>query len=207
MQYIYGRIETESKKVGTYAHTELTQDSGKVNRTELWKKIYSGRPIFALEMSLMGKHGDIFLVGKPDSVLFRNGFPLLVFEYKFSQSDVAYPSYHVQAQTYGFLLGKMGFDLSQLFYAIVVADPKTKGSRGLRENVKRKAIANRTKIATHTVEGAKIYINKFDLACAELDLEWALEFWSKKREAKPTNNLNKCDRCEYKSKCPQEISS
>ena len=203
MQYVYGRVETESKNVGTEAHVTLAKDSGKVNREKLWEKIYSGKPIFALEMFLLAKHGDAFLCGKPDSVLFRRGIPLMVFEYKFSKSDVAFPSYHVQAQTYCVLLGKMGFDVSRLFYAIVVADPKTKGSSAFRKNVKRKVIENRSEIAAHSIEDAKIYLNKFNNSCAEIDLAWALEFWSKKREAKPTTNLNKCDRCEYKLKCQQ----
>jgi hypothetical protein len=203
MQYVYGKIETESKNVGTEAHTTLAQDSGKVNRQGLWEKIYSNKPIFALEMFLLAKYNDAFLVGKPDSVLFKNGFPLVLFEYKFSKSDVAFPSYHVQAQTYCIMLAKMGFNVSRLFYAIVVADPKTKGNSTFRMDAKRKVIANRSRIATHSIEGAKIYLNKFNNSCAEMDLTWALEFWSKKREAKPTNNLNKCDRCEYKMKCQQ----
>jgi hypothetical protein len=201
MQYVYGRVETESKNMGTEAHASLVKESGKVNRERLWEKIYSGKPIFALEMFLLAKYGGAFLSGKPDSVLFRRGVPLMVFEYKFSKSDVAFLSYHVQAQTYCVLLGRMGFDVSRLFYTIVVADPKTKGSTEFRKNVKRKVINNRSEIAAHSIEGAKIYLNKFNNAYAEMDLTWALEFWSKKREAKPTTNLNKCDRCEYKLKC------
>ena len=207
MQYVYGKVETESKNLGTEAHATLAQGSGKVNREKLWEKIYSGKPVFALEMFLLSKYGDAFLAGKPDSVLFRSGYPLMLFEYKFSQSSIAFPSYHVQAQTYCVLLGKMGFDVSRLFYAIVVADPKTKGSGEFRKDVKRKVIANRSKIATHSIEGAKIYLNKFNSSCAEMDLNWAFEFWSKKREAKPTSNPNKCERCEYKVKCPQQGSN
>ena len=132
MQYLYGKIETESKNIGTKAHEKLTEDSVKVKREDLWRKIYGLEPVFALEMFLLANYDGVLLAGKPDSVLFARGFPLVVFEYKFSKSSEAYPSYHVQAQTYGILLENMGFDTSQLFYAIVVADPKTKGSRELR---------------------------------------------------------------------------
>lgn len=34
---------------------------------------------------------------------------------KFSRSNIDFPSYHVQAQMYGVLLEKMGFDTSRLF--------------------------------------------------------------------------------------------
>jgi hypothetical protein len=134
------------------------------------------------------------------------GFPLVVFEYKFSQSSVAYPTYHVQAQTYGLLLQNMGFDTSRLFYAIVVADPKTKGSKELRHNVIRTVVANRSRAALHSIDDAKIYVNKFDPACAEMDLQWALEYWKQAREAKPTNNQSKCGKCEYQVQCQQTTS-
>ena len=48
---------------------------------------------------------------------------------------------------------------------------------------------------------AKIYINKYNRLCAEMDLNWALEYWMGKREAKPTNNHQKCKKCEYFDKC------
>ena len=62
------------------------------------------------------------------------------FSYKFSRSNVAYPSYHVQAQTYGVLLENMGFDTSRLFYAIVVAKSKDEGKQ--RAKTKRGAHLN-----------------------------------------------------------------
>jgi hypothetical protein len=46
-------------------------------------------------MFLLAKYNDVILAGKPDSVLFKSGQPLIVFEYKFSRSMVDYPSYHV----------------------------------------------------------------------------------------------------------------
>lgn len=201
MQYIHGKIETEEKNIGTEAHEKLTEDSVKVKRAELWRKIYGDKPVFALEMFLLAKYGDVLLAGKPDSVLFRHGFPLVVFEYKFSRSKVAYPSYHVQAQTYGILLENMGFDTSRLFYAIVVADPRTKGNRELRQNVIHVVTVNGPKEAVQSMNDATIYISRFNRALAEENLSWALDFWSQKREAEPTSNQNKCAKCEYQPKC------
>jgi CRISPR/Cas system-associated exonuclease Cas4 (RecB family) len=204
MQYLHGEVETEAKNIGTEAHEKLTEDSVKVKSEQLWQDIYGDRPILALEMFLLAKYGDVLLAGKPDSVLFARGFPLVVFEYKFSRSCVAYSSYHVQAQTYGVLLGNMGFDTSRLFYAIVVADPKKKGNRELRQNVMRTVVRNDPKEAVHSIEDAKIYISRFNRAIAEKDLAWALEFWSQKREAEPTSNQNKCAKCEYQTRCQEQ---
>lgn len=205
MQYLHGEVESEAKNIGTEAHEKMTEDSVKVKRAELWRKIYGDKPVFALEMFLLAKCGDVLMAGKPDSVLFARGFPLVVFEYKFSRSNVAYPSYHVQAQTYGVLLENMGFDTRQLLYAIVVADPKTKGNRELRQNVVRTVVANRSRIALHSIDGAKIYVNKFDRTCAEMDLQWALEYWKQAREAKSTSNTNKCTKCEYQAQCQRAM--
>jgi CRISPR/Cas system-associated exonuclease Cas4 (RecB family) len=201
MEYLHGEVETEAKNIGTEAHEKLTEDSKKVKREELWQDIYGDKPMLALEMFLLAKHGDVLLAGKPDSVLFARGYPLVVFEYKFSRSDVDYLSYHVQAQTYGLLLENMGFDTSRLFYAIVVADPKTKGSRELRQNVIHTVTSRSPKEATHSIADAKIYFCKFNRASAENSLAWALGFWSKSREAEPTGNQNKCARCEYQTQC------
>jgi CRISPR/Cas system-associated exonuclease Cas4 (RecB family) len=203
MQYLHGEVETEAKNMGTEAHEKLTEDSVKVKREQLWQDIHGDRPILALEMFLLAKYGDVLLAGKPDSVLFAHGFPLVVFEYKFSRSGIAYPSYHVQAQTYGVLLGNMGFDTSRLFYAIVVADPKTKGSRELRQNVIRtvKMNGNDPKEAVHSINDAKIYFCKFNRISAEENLTWAFQFWNKNREAESTSNQNKCAKCEYQTYC------
>jgi len=201
MQYLHGKVETESKNIGTEAHEKLTEDSVKVKREELWQKIYGLEPVFALEMFLLANYNGVLLAGKPDSVLFAGGFPLVVFEYKFSRSSVTYPSYHVQAQTYGILLENMGFDTSRMFYAIVVADPKTKGSRELRQNVVNTVISNGPREAGYSINDAKIYCIKFNRVNAEKDLAWALQFWSKSREAQPASNRNKCARCEYQAKC------
>jgi CRISPR/Cas system-associated exonuclease Cas4 (RecB family) len=112
MQYLHGEIETEEKKIGSEAHERLTDGSTRVKSEELWQKIYGEQPIFALEMFLLAKYNDVIIAGKPDSVLFKGGQPLVVFEYKFSRSMMDYASYHVQAQTYGILLENMGFDTS-----------------------------------------------------------------------------------------------
>jgi CRISPR/Cas system-associated exonuclease Cas4 (RecB family) len=201
MEFLHGEVETEAKNIGSEAHESLTEDAVKVNRERLRQDIYSDKPMFALEMPLLGKYGDVFLAGKPDSVLFAGGCPLVVFEYKFSRSGAAYPSYHVQAQVYCVLLENMGFDVSKLFYTIVVADPKTKGSRALRQDVLNTVTRRGIGEATHSIDNAKIYCNKFHRDNAEKYLTWALEFWRQYREAQPTSNQNKCARCEYQSQC------
>jgi len=201
MQYLQGEVETEAKTLGTEAHEQLLADSMKIKRQELWRKIYESKPIFALEMLLLARYKDIVLAGRPDSVLFQNGVPLVVFEYKFSKSGAAFMTHHVQAGTYGILLSNMGFDTSRLFYAIVIVDPKARDDKQLKRRVVDAVIQNGTKEAILKIENAGIHFHKFNQKDAEKALDWATEFWKKSREAIPTTNLNKCRGCEYIEDC------
>lgn len=201
MQYLHGEVETEEKTIGSEAHEKLEEDAVKIRREDLWKKIYGKEPMFAVEMFILAKYKDIILGGMPDSVLFRNGRPLIIFEFKFSRSRIAYLSHHVQARTYGAILEKMGFDTSDLFYAIVTADPKTRGDRKFRSEVIATIIKNGPKETVLPIRDATIHFHKFNLSEVENYLRWAIDFWKQNREATPTNNPNKCIRCEYQTQC------
>jgi len=201
MQYLHGEVETEEKTIGTEAHEKLLQDSVKIKRKELWQKIYGKKPVFALEMLLVARHKDVVLAGRPDSVLFQSGFPLIVFEYKFSKSRIAYMTHHVQARTYGILLRNMGFDVSRLFYAIVTADPEARHDRVFNRRAIDAVVKNGPKEAVLNIENAAIHFHKFNPTDGEKDLDWAIDFWKDIREAIPTDNLNKCKNCEYKAEC------
>jgi len=205
MQYLHGEVETEEKTIGTEAHEKLLQDSVKIKRRELWQKIYGKKPVFALEMLLLAKHREVVLAGRPDSILFQNGYPLIVFEYKFTKSAIAYMTHHVQARTYGVLLRNMGFDTSRLFYAIVLADPKARHDRELKRKVVDAVVKNGPKETVLNIENAGIHFHKFNQTDAEKDIDWAIEFWKNSREAISTNNSNKCKNCEYKVECERSI--
>ncbi|MEM2102347.1 MAG: PD-(D/E)XK nuclease family protein [Candidatus Bathyarchaeia archaeon] len=203
MQYLEGVIETESKMLGAEAHEKLLEDSIKIERRTLMKKIYGPEPIFAFEMLLLAKYKKVIIAGRPDSIIFQNGFPLVVFEYKFSRSRRPFRDHHVQVRTYGTLLKGMGFDTSRLFYAIVMVDPKAKVDKKLKYKLVDAVIRNGPKEAVLSIGNAKVYLNKFNSKDAEQDLNWAIEFWENKRQAIPTNNPNKCRNCEYNKKCKE----
>jgi len=206
MQYLHGEIETEEKTFGSEAHKKLLKDSIKIERKELWQKIYGKEPVFALEILLIAKYGDLVIAGRPDSILFRRGQPLVIFEYKFSKSRRLFRSHYVQVETYGILLRNMGFDTDNLFYAIVTADPKAEDDGKLKGEAVQAILKNGLKEAILTLQNARIYVSRFDQTKAERDLEWAIKFWKNQREPVPTRNLNKCKSCEYKTKCREKPS-
>lgn len=172
MQYLLGEVETEEKTIGTEAHERLLDDSFKVKRRELWQKIYGKKPVFALEMLLLARHKDVVLAGRPDCILFQKGYPLVVFEYKFSKSRIAYVTHHVQSRIYGILLRNMGFDTNRLFYAIVMADPKARHGKELSRKVVDAVEKNGPKEAVLNIENAEIHFHKFNQEDAKKDLDW-----------------------------------
>jgi hypothetical protein len=99
------------------------------------------------------------------------------------------------------LLEDMGFNTGRLFYAIVVANPASKGSSELRKKVVKTVIENGPKEATMSIEDATIYFCKFDRGRSGKNVDWAIDFWNKSREALAADNPRKCALCVYKAKC------
>lgn len=201
MEFLHGDIDTKRKTLGAEAHEKLLEGTIKVKRRDLWKKIYGKKPVIAREMLLIAEYNDVILAGVPDSILFMQGIPLRLLEYKFSKSRRPFRDHHVQARTYGLLLRNMGFDTTHLFYAIVIVDPMAKDAKKLKERVMDAVIKSGPKESVLKTQNATIYVNKFNQKEAEQDLNWAIEFWKNKREAVPTRNPNKCKSCEYNEGC------
>jgi CRISPR/Cas system-associated exonuclease Cas4 (RecB family) len=201
LEYLLGEIETEAKTMGTEAHEKLIEDAVEIKREALWKKIYGEEPVLAVEMFILGKYEDVFLAGKPDAVMFYKGRPIVIFEFKFSKSGIAYPSHHVQAHTYGLILENMGFDTSRLFYAIVVADPKTRGDPKLQRKAIDAIFKRGFEESILSTDDTIIHLCKYHPSEAQESLQWAIQFWKQKRAATPTTNPNKCAKCEYQTQC------
>ena len=206
MEHLIGEIQTERRIIGKKAHEKLLEDAIKIKRRDLWKDLYGNKLVLAPEMLLLTTYKDVVLVGRPDSILFMKGSPLIIFEYKFSRNPRPFRDHHVQARTYGILLTNMGFDTSRLIYAIVIVDPSARVNKELRRQVFNSVIKNGLKESVLKTEDARIYIKKFNREEAEQDLDWAIEFWKKRREAIPTRNPNKCKSCEYNAECDRSHS-
>lgn len=205
MKYLYGDVESETKNQGTAAHENLLEGAEVVDQEDLWKTVYAKEPVLAMEWLLLAEYNDIILSGQPDSVLFENGEPLIIFEYKFSRRRKVYPSHHVQAGFYGILLKNLGFNTEKLFYAIVVADRKSKQDPNLKDKVLDAVTNIGQKSCAIKIDNATIYLNKFDEEQAKASVEWALKFWKKQRDAICTTNHYKCRICEYEEYCKKFV--
>ena len=197
LKRLYGEEETPEMKLGKEAHEILLKDSIKVKREELWHKIYLGKPILVREMPLLGKYADIIIAGIADAIFFYKGFPIVLFEHKFSNKQIQFRDHHVQARLYCYLLYLMGLDVSKLKYALILASPACKEDEELRKIPL--SILKRFKDEKFKLQKgyANIYVNNFDIKDATEELNWALKFWIKEREAKPTAKKGKCMACQF----------
>lgn len=203
----YGREETAEMKLGKEAHEKLLADTVKTRREKVWRQIASGFPTMVREMPLLGKYQETILMGTADGVFFVEGTPKLLLEHKFTKSRRPWHNYHIQARLYCLLLHLMGFDTKRLKYALILAPPESKEGKKIR-GILRTILSNpekdmiEAKMNTVTV---RIYVTSFEMDRAKQDLNWALGFWKKEREAKPTSKAGKCATCEFKQTCSDSL--
>ena len=210
LAYIYGTMETQEMLFGTEGHEKAVEDFVKVDLEDLWRHISEKGWRWIAETPFIMRCSNIFIVGRPDQILFINSRPQLLFEFKFSTYTTTFPGQHVQAESYGLLLKESGFDTSSLFYAIVVLPHEIKDSNFLKE-LPKKIAEEFFRKELFTQSSSKLYYDKinvfiqeFDQKQAEKDLGYALEYWLGLREAEGTDNPNKCRSCELLAHCPKK---
>lgn len=201
--WLQGEEESQEMTVGREAHEELQKDSIKEKRETVWKRIFDGEPVVIGEMLLAAKHDGSIIVGMADAVCFNKARPVLLLEHKFSRRPAPYQDHHVQARLYCYLLQLMGFDVSQLRYALVMAPPECKGSDDLRR-IPTLALKHQSQepMAVSLPNGtANVYLTTYRQSEILGELEWALGFWKNQRDPKPTSNAGKCRVCQFRETC------
>lgn len=205
LKKIHGEAESEQTKLGTDAHERLLEGSVSIKDEDAIRKIFTSKQSLTFrEMRLVAKHKGVNILGQADYVHFDKGLPLLVLDYKFKQKVAVYDNELLQAGLYSYLLNKMGFDTSRLKYGVVAADST------LKDNVKLIFLPNliRTKYPNQkyidlTVASRQVavVITEFSPEKVVKDLDWALPFWMKQRDAIPTKMKAKCNKCDFKDTC------
>ncbi len=194
--------------LGRESHEEIVEDFEKIELEEIWKLIHSKGTVKIAEMTLLARYKNIVIVGRPDLLIFKDGAPIMIFEYKFSKYKIPFSSRHLQAQAYGIILRELGFDTSFLFYAIVVVPPEMKQEMDFLKKIPNlvldqfieKALVVQDE-STLALGDVKVFVFKFDSTQPEERLDWALKFWKCERESIKTDNANKCNSCDYKEHC------
>ncbi|MEM3784097.1 MAG: hypothetical protein QXY88_03590, partial [Candidatus Bathyarchaeia archaeon] len=117
-------VKIERTKFGKDFHEGISAGMEKADLEKIWDDILSGRSVYVSNMPLAAKWKEVPIIGRADLLFFSNGMPLWLFEFKFTNMRIPPDSSHVQARIYSLLLKLMGFDVSMLTYAIVLAKNK-----------------------------------------------------------------------------------
>jgi len=208
LAYEYGEEETKEILLGREAHEKLLEGTRKAKMESLWAEISSGLQVTVREMPLIGKYKDLFLIGVPDAVIFKDGEAKLVVEYKFTRSRFPWHDHHVQARIYCLLLYLMGFKTENLRYALILTPKTCRGLAELRQIEKSILNSKGDEVIEKKINGDTIraFITTFKIEEAKQELEWALNYWIKERDAIPTRNPNKCRDCVLSDKCSYCLS-
>ncbi|MBM3291790.1 hypothetical protein FJY84_03840 [Candidatus Bathyarchaeota archaeon] len=205
MQHIHGRVETDLKTMGAEAHEMLIDDSEKVSQEELFLEIQKKKQVIAYEMKLLGEYRNITLFGRPDCVFFDKGIPKTVLEFKFSNYKKPFNDFHIQVGAYCLLLGKMGFKINELYYGIVMVNPSVKDKKNLINSILDYTSKNNFIDPIVDFGNARMYFCKYNSESILNELNWAIDYWTRQREAIPTTNQKKCMSCEYNKKCENSL--
>ncbi len=115
------REVSEQMITGTENHETMVENFQKTKYDQLWGNIYKEKRIWIGEFPIIAPYNDVFIFGKPDQILFVNGKPYILIEFKFSSHNRLFKSYIAQAETYCLELLNLEFDTSLLHYCVVVA--------------------------------------------------------------------------------------
>ncbi|MHA1726920.1 MAG: hypothetical protein ACTSXH_19115 [Promethearchaeota archaeon] len=85
LNHLFGKIRTPEQETGTILHEKLVEDAISIEQEELFKEIAEAEEIRIAESIFLMKHEDVFIIGKPDLIIFKRGIPIFLFEYKFSK--------------------------------------------------------------------------------------------------------------------------
>jgi hypothetical protein len=204
LRCLLGEVETEVKQQGSEGHEEVAADAITTSRQELFHQLFSDQLTVAQEILLLSRYKGVILVGQPDAVAFHQGRALFLFEFKFSRSQIPYHSYHVQAHVYGKILESMNIDIQNLYYAIAIIPPSLRNESTLFHKIVYAVLENGPHEASFPVEASQVHVYTYQSNFAEDDIDWALKYWRNQRDAVPTQNPNKCARCEYEESCERK---
>jgi hypothetical protein len=210
MEHTVGRIRTEAKIDGDALHNKLLE----MKKTTL-ESIIEGiqtREVYAATFLLMANIDNIPLAGRPDVVVFLRSSPAFVLELKTTVGDVSriWRDQVVQAQIYGLLLDRTGFDCSHLRLVIArLRRDRPVCERGKNEFLEQivstllKGVDNKLERQHHG--NLKIHNFNYDRQEATDVVTWAKDYWLRRRNAIPTRKPVKCKACEFHEICPSSL--
>ncbi len=177
-----------------------------VSREEGTRQAVAARekPLLLYEFDIGWKYRGVPIIGKVDEAWLREGDVSLVVERKFSDSPGIYRSYHIQAQLYCLGLGEMGFDNSATQYRIVVFKRSCFVCESLIDNSCPIFYPDRDWFRCGK-GSARASLSLFSKEETVSELDWALAYWLREREAVASSNPAKCKVCDWSEVCDSSV--
>lgn len=204
LKYEYPLEPTNEMTTGKEAHESVTTLAEKVTKEDAIENALGKKPVCIYEFGVGWNYKNVPIIGRVDEVWFNSGNVELVVERKFSNSLTDYLTHHVQARLYCLALEEMGFDTSSTNYQIQVFKRSCFECPDLTLKVCKIFEPHRKSYRCDDGE-TKIFIRNFNKDTATDDLDWALDYWLKRREAIPSKNPAKCRACQQKINCESAL--
>lgn len=200
-----GEVETPEKKQGTETHEKAAEDAVEVEMDEVWDAIEEGNRQILLESPFIGDAADFVIVGIPDAIIFDDAKPQLIFDRK----TTAYPqrlykNQRMQVWLYGYMLDSLGFNMSDLRFAILSHERRMDPGTGKQlQDMILSGVVDLDQKQNQLLKDPEAVVHLFEYDSIDHleDLNWALEYWRNEREPVPTTKAAKCRGCPYSDVC------
>jgi len=213
------RFHSAALDLGTDAHERLSAGATVITRAEFEKDVAAGNDLVLQESRFQAEIDGVPVVGVPDLVRLRGRRCDLVLEMKFSKRSALYLDRFIQAQSYGLLLSRNGFELDRTPCVVGVVRAPLAGERDeklrtLKESGILHAILDRCRELRDreplgwksrgvenpvTLQEGPVTLQAFPFREAAVlpHLRWAFDFWKSKREPLASSSAAKCRACPY----------
>ncbi|MHA1804205.1 MAG: hypothetical protein ACTSU4_06665 [Promethearchaeota archaeon] len=209
LNHLFGKIKTPEQEIGAILHEKLIGDAIPISQEEMFREMLEAEEIKIAESFFLMKFEDVFIIGKPDLIIFKRGIPLLLFEYKFSKYTMkTFQNQRVQAQIYCHILNEMGFNTNLLFYGIIIAARSQSLKNKELKAIPRKILdttnfnfllkEEKLELQFGTIH---VFLYKYHPETAREHLEWALEYWKEKRTISLSDLMKGCEMRENGHAC------
>ena len=211
-------VQSLALESGTGGHEELSRGAVTITENEFERALKQKKKVLLQESRFEATFDSVRIVGVPDLIEFHGQRGLLVLEFKFSGRSRPFIDRYVQAQLYGWLLQRNGFDVTRLVCAVCVI-PHVYGvisrssklemltERGFLEDITAACTTARKKMSQHPMTNGKpltmaeggwtLHLYRYEESAAEILLRWSFEYWFGNREPMPTKNPAKCRSCPF----------
>lgn len=206
LRYRHPKVEFSSPELtyGTTVHELFACEAEKLTEKEIKDLIRSGKPASFREIRFEGIYRGIKVKGIPDYFSIKGGKALFLLDYKFSKHKRIFPSHRIQVDTYGFLLYKNHLDTDDLICGIIIVEPEMHELGEVQDDITPKLQAEALKMRQRRLDRMNIdepgfygQLYSYSLDNTKKNLDWAISYWRKQRNALPTKKAHKCKACQF----------